>query len=437
MNRFSKAVVIAPMGLALLGCTAVDSDAVRQTEQYAVLQGSVHPSNTVDVCFVTRGYTDPAAISSTVSNFRSYMEQFEDQSDLDFRFKNDWDTVDLDSWEGPDTTYNTTCTWTTSGGKIEFNEELRIFIENGSCRMAGPWPAVDEIKIPGDGCTLDSRPYQQYVKPNGKFSGDPSVGPERRCGSGNTGYGASLGLFFSFPSTTTSSSTKTCLYTGYLTAGTRRNRYQHEVGHALGLAHEHYRQDATSVCPHGSAFEDDGVTPMSNLSTRYVTEYEHESVMHYGGQEMSEVDGKVRWSADPDCVHGMDGNDGLQPGDKMVTKFLYPGPHDGGVHTARITHPGLGIKASSAWEIEAGSYGAPGLHNTALMSFDWKLDGSSVGSSRRLNQTLSEGYYSLELTYEDLLNRTTTTDPVDVEVVSEQEFKERTVSAAPTGGILL
>ena len=92
----------------------------------------------------------------------------------------------------------------------------------------------------------------------------------------------------------------TCLYTTHLVRGAARNNNEHEVGHALGLAHEqlHSDQDCQANLPSG------GIK---------LTTYDRDSVMHY-----------VMTCTDGTTTVGNWGSTGPSASDKLAMEIMYP-----------------------------------------------------------------------------------------------------------------
>jgi len=157
------------------------------------------------------------------------------------------------------------------------------------------------------------------------------------------------------------------------------NHTLHEFGHALGLAHEHQRTDATSAICKASGFG-------GSISTGFLTPYDRDSVMNY--QFLS-------------C--GINGNyayTGLSDWDRLGVHILYPESVQVaefvGTTVVRTTDP---IVLNSAW-------GARGANLSFVASnFQWMISGNLVSSSSDLNTTLPAGNYTLQFSHSDFLGR--------------------------------
>jgi hypothetical protein len=157
------------------------------------------------------------------------------------------------------------------------------------------------------------------------------------------------------------------------------NHTLHEVGHAMGLAHEHVRNDTDPSCT-ASGYGD-------GVSAGKLTPYDRDSVMNYQFLTCG--------------INGNYGNSGLSYYDQLGIHMMYP-PNGYPAEFAGQTtiKSGATLSLSAAWKA-AGA-------NMAFVAknFVWKVDGATLSTSANLSVGgLSVGTHTLSFEYDDFLNR--------------------------------
>ena len=130
------------------------------------------------------------------------------------------------------------------------------------------------------------------------------------------------------------------IYSGHWNLGTtsRTGLLQHEIGHALGLIHEHQRSDRSRyVTIIGSNVRPGQIGQFDPYSrSRNLTEYDYDSIMHYGNCTFASEPSKCR-STDPSteaywtivpvpCARFEVGGDTITPLDLEGVRLTYGGP---------------------------------------------------------------------------------------------------------------
>jgi astacin (peptidase family M12A) len=121
---------------------------------------------------------------------------------------------------------------------------------------------------------------------------------------------------------------RACRLNAYLRSGMALNKILHEIGHSLGLWHEHERTDVplsdpmVATCYQDVSYFGKGVSQGGGVTL--VTPYDRDSVMHY------EINHRVDpWNvpATSTCDLGNDnGSTGLSGYDQLSLRILYPHP---------------------------------------------------------------------------------------------------------------
>lgn len=160
----------------------------------------------------------------------------------------------------------------------------------------------------------------------------------------------------------------------------------HELGHSLGLAHEHQRADALNVSCLPKAASCPAATDPPNQAV-CMTPYDRDSVMNY--QNLS-------------CgIDGNYGHHGLSAWDRLGLHILYP-------QNARVAEAtGTRVASTLGTFRFRSTWAARGALLPAVLSgsLDWRVDGVPVGSAASIEFSRSLGPHTLTLGYRDFLGR--------------------------------
>ena len=157
------------------------------------------------------------------------------------------------------------------------------------------------------------------------------------------------------------------------------NHTLHEFGHALGLAHEHERNDVNAGCTEPGYG--------GGISAGFMTPYDRDSVLHY--QFIS-------------C--GINGNydyTGLSAWDRLALHIMYPEDVRVAEYVGTtVIRAGELLQLQSEWQVRGANM------NFVASSFSWDLNGLTVSTTPQLNLTLNTpGSYVLEFGHQDFLGR--------------------------------
>jgi hypothetical protein len=341
-------------GAALLGAALAAPSAQASLYWYSGTQ-----SATPSICFVGDALTSQPA---RVQQVREYISGFERAANIRFN--------DLGTCPPPRLLI--------SGG-LSYSGDIRVVLPYTSVPFTGP--------VPGQTCPMFRDANGQYTGENdgwGSWSNSPAdLGANRGCL-----YNLKLG-----PDADAS-------------GVPWRNHTLHEFGHALGLAHEHLRNDVdTATC------SDPGYG--GTATGGHITVYDRNSVMHY---------------AFPAC--GIDGNygqDGLSSLDKLALHIMYPEAS----RTAEFL--GRTVIRTNEWLSLNSTWRASGAEPFAVSGFSWKLSGITYSTASYLSATLGAGTYPLQLSYTDFLGRSYAYSGT-VQVLTPAEYTARII--APQSALL-
>ncbi|QSQ25816.1 hypothetical protein JY651_13175 [Pyxidicoccus parkwayensis] len=263
-------------------------------------------------------------------------------------------------------------------GNDWFGGDIRVVLPGTSVSGTG--------MVPGNGCPM-------FLDENGNYNGD------------NNGWGS----WSNPPDELTTN--RGCRYNLKLGNDADafgvpwRNHTLHEFGHAMGLAHEHVRNDVdTATCTA------DGYG--GGASSGHLTPYDRYSVMHYQFLACG-IDGNY-------------GHSGLSAWDQLALHILYPEPvrvaELVGRTVIRTTEP---LNLSSSW----GSRGA--TLSVVASSFAWSLGGINYSSSSNLSTWLGAGTYSLQFSHADFLGRTYSYSGT-VKVLTPADYAEQVIAPVST-----
>jgi hypothetical protein len=178
-----------------------------------------------------------------------------------------------------------------------------------------------------------------------------------------------------------------------------RNQVLHEIGHILGLYHEHQRSDVDYTLCHQRNFGADGGTD------GYLTTYDRYSVMHYEFLRCG--------------IHGNYDSSGLSDKDALGIHILYP-END---RVAAFVGNTVGLEGKEIW-LQSGWRARGAYLSFVLKSAAWTVDGKTVSQKPDLAVTLPPGTHTFVYTFRDFLDRDYTQRGV-LRVLTADDYSRR------------
>jgi len=208
---------------------------------------------------------------------------------------------------------------------------------------------------------------------------------------------------------------RSCLFNMRLGDALMINHTQHEFGHALGLAHEHERNDVdVAECMHMDGYETDN-------AAGFLTPYDRDSVMHYRF-----------YDAETGCdIPGDKGTGGLSDWDKLALRILYPDDRLWAQTIGTTVLPvGAFLNLQNAWLAQGA------IMETATDVHQWRIDGEDVDSEPAISLQLAEGVHEVEYYFTDFLGREYTSTTT-VRVLSAEDYDEEIAGPRAAMSVLL
>ncbi|GAB4534553.1 MAG: hypothetical protein Fur0018_24460 [Anaerolineales bacterium] len=337
-------------------------------------------SKTISVCFAGNATT---ARPDRVREIVGHLHQFEYAANIRFVTTDGTSIYDAAAPRGP--IQKLACPVpATINGKSYYDGDIRVALWYTNVPVAPPG------MVPGVGCT-------QALQDSSWSNAPDELDAKRPCQ-----YNLKLG---------DDDTDMTVGYPGVHTGTPWLNHTLHEFGHALGLAHEHIRNDENAHCVPSTA---DGY---HSVTTGFITPYDKNSVMHYRF-----------WPHEvPQCT-GQTGtnysNDGFTAYDKLALHLMYPED----VRVAEFTGKTV-VKVGEALVLRS-TLTQQGATTFALKNFQWMVDGVVKSTSDTLNITFnSAGNHTVQFTYQDFLNRSYSST-FTVRVLNAGTFNEQIAAVA-------
>ena len=253
-----------------------------------------------------------------------------------------------------------------SNGNDFFAGDIRVVLPNTAGTKVPTWAGSEGTgPVPGKGCPM-------FLGADGKYC-DSTCNQD----SGNEGWGS----WSNAPDDLAAN--RACLYNLKLgddpwNATPYLNHTLHELGHALGLAHEHTRNDVDKPTCTDEDYGD-------GATDGHMTPYDRRSVMHYMF-----------------ATCGINGNydyTGLSDYDRLGLRILYPEANRHAEYVGATVRPaGSTVVLQSGWEARGA--------NLAFVanSFQWVVN-NAIHSSASLSLLLPPGKYPFQYSYTDFLGR--------------------------------
>jgi hypothetical protein len=223
---------------------------------------------------------------------------------------------------------------------------------------------------------------------------------------------------------------RACRLNAFLRSGMSLNKILHEIGHSLGMVHEHERTDMplsdpmVAACFNDVGYFGKGVSQGGGITL--VTPYDRDSVMHY---EINHAIDPTNVPAGSVCNLGNDnGSTGLSGYDQLTLRILYPHPSRVAEYRgATVVRTGEAIRLHNQW----GQAGA--LAGSVVKNPQWRVrrDGQLVLSRSAVDFLAAlhvAGRYEVSYTFHDMLGRAYA-NTFELRVLSPSDWEE-TVSGA-------
>ncbi len=376
-------------------------------------QGGLIPNaGNIPVCFLSLGTgVGPAALRSDITAIQTALEEWEKASAVRFDWRDTtWTTV-TDAATG--IVYNTSCA--VSGGAIAGVEEVRILLDEqalGCVPVAGSLtdpnnPNVPQRLVPG--CSSG------FADPRGSGIWQPKASPPSwRTNAAGTCFAEGDPHWAMGRGERQADSG--CWYNSNLRPWIPRfNLALHEMGHALGMVHEHERSDETGC---GASAGGGGGWP----EALFITEYDPASVMHYR-------------PADPSCPLAASDSTGLTVNDVSGVGYMYPTSGHGGIVGPAIAVQGSSVALGAEWNL------FPLHFDSTLLTPRWVArTGSSVildvTGPRSVSLTVPASDVSVDFSHVDLWGTTRNTQ-LNIDVVTAAEYAVKVGAVVTTTPLLL